>query len=271
MRPVEGWLRDEEAEKLIVFTRRAVVEHAVPTVVEIGSFCGRSTIVLASAARTARSNARVYAIDPHQGVVGAEDALDGLHVTPPTRERFQRTIASAGLAEMVEPICLPSYDVSWHSPIAFLFIDGLHGYSSVARDFFHFEQHLVEGAYVAFHDCDDTYPGVRTFVDGLAGSGCYEEVSRAGSLVVLRKLRPDSMTLSLRLRQQERGISFLMDQLAARDRVIHQRDEAIEWLLKVVRDKEMTIAELEKGVDWLRKEVESREALIEALRQACER
>ena len=270
MRHVEGWLRDEEAELLIAGTRRALREHAVPTVVEIGSFCGKSTIVLASAARTANSSARVYAVDPHQGVVGAEDGLDAVAVVPPTFERFTRNIAAAGIAEMIEPIRLHSYEVPWHRPIAFLFIDGLHGYSSVTRDFFHFERHLLDGAYVAFHDCDDTYPGVKTFVEGLAGSGCYEEVNRAGSLVVLRKLEAaGSMALSLRLRQQELGISFLMGQLAARDRVIHERDEGIEWLRRVIRDKEMTIAELEKGVAWLRKEIEAREALIETLRQAC--
>ena len=270
MRQVEGWLRDEEAELLIAGTRRAVREHAAPTVVEIGSFCGKSTIVLASAARTANPSARVYAVDPHQGVVGADDGLDSIAVVAPTFERFKRNIAAAGIAGMIEPIRLHSYEVPWHRPIAFLFIDGLHGYSNVTRDFFHFERHLLDGAYVAFHDCDDTYPGVKTFVEGLAGSGCYQEVNRAGSLVVLRKLEAaGSMALSLRLRQQELGISFLMGQLAARDRVIHERDEGIEWLRRVVRDKETTIAELEKGVAWLRKEIEAREALIETLRQAC--
>jgi hypothetical protein len=95
-------------------------------------------------------------------------------------------------------------------------------------------------------------------------------VNRAGSLVVLRKLEAaGSMTLSLRLRQQERGIAFLMGQLAARDEVIHERDEGIEWLRNVIRDKDVTIAELEKGVAWLRKEIEAREALIETRRQAC--
>jgi glycosyltransferase involved in cell wall biosynthesis len=272
MRSVEGWLKDEEAEALIVTTRRALKEHDVPTIVEIGSYCGKSTIVLASAARTANASARVYAVDPHEGVVGAEDGLDDVYVAAPTFEQFRRNIADAGLADMIEPIRLHSHEVPWRSPIAFLFIDGLHGYSSVARDFFHFERHLLDGAYVAFHDCDDTYPGVRTFVEGLAGSGCYEEVNRARSLVVLRKLEAaSSMALSLRLRQQERGISFLMGQLAARDRVIHERDDGIEWLRNVVRDKEATIAELEKGVAWLRKEIEAREALIETLRQTCGR
>ncbi len=268
MREVEGWLRDEEAKLLIAGARRALKELDVPTVVEIGSFCGKSTIVLASAARTANPDARVYAVDPHQGVVGAEDVLDGVSVAPPTFERFQRNITAAELTGVVEPIRLHSCDVSWHSPIAFLFIDGLHDYVSVARDFFHFERHLLEGAYVAFHDCDDTYPAVRTFVDGLASSGCYEEVNRAESLVMLRKLANFADGTALRLSQLERGISFLMGQLAARDRVIDERDEGIEWLRKVVRDKEMTIAELEKGVAWLRKEIETREALIETLRLA---
>jgi glycosyltransferase involved in cell wall biosynthesis len=59
MRQVEGWLTDEEAELLMIASRRAVMEHDVPTVVEIGSFCGKSTIVLASAARTVQSSARV--------------------------------------------------------------------------------------------------------------------------------------------------------------------------------------------------------------------
>ena len=268
MRQVDGWLKDDEAELLIVSTRRALKEHPVATVVEIGSYCGRSTIVIASAARTANPTARVYAVDPHQGVVGAEDELDGLAVVASTFDRFQRNIRAAGVAEIIEPIRLHSYEVPWQSPIAFLFIDGLHSFSSVARDFFHFERHLLDGAYVAFHDCDDTYPGIRTFVEGLAGSGCYEAVSRARSLVVLRKLEAaSSMAVALRLRQQERGLSFLMDLLAARDRVIHERDEGIEWLRQVVRDKELTIAELEKGVAWLRKEIDDREALIEALRQ----
>jgi glycosyltransferase involved in cell wall biosynthesis len=276
---VGGWLRDEEAELLIQGTRRALTELDVPVVVEIGSFCGKSTIVLSSAARSINPSARVYAIDPHLGEVGAEGSADGIRVEPPTFERFQRNVAEAGLAEVIEPIRQRSYDVRWRSPIAFLFIDGLHDYTSVARDFFHFEPHLPDGAYVAFHDCDDNYPGVRAFVTGLAASGRYEEVDRAASLVVVRKMMAATnalgadddvraMALSLRVSQQEKGIAFLVAEIAARDRTIKERDEGIEWLRGVIRDKELTIAELEKGVAWLRTEVAERERTIEALRRA---
>ena len=67
------------------------------------------------------------------------------------------------------------------------------------------------------------------------------------------------MELSRRLSQLEKGISFLMGELAAREGVIQERSEGIEWLRGVVRDKEMTIAELERGVAWLRKEISERE------------
>ena len=282
MRQVEGWLQDEEAALLMEMTRRALTELAVPAVVEIGSYCGKSTIVLASAARTASHGARVFAIDPHQGETGADDTVEGVSVGRPTFDRFRRNVAEAGVSDVIEPIRQRSYDVPWRSPIALLFIDGLHDYASVARDFFHFEPCLAVGGYVAFHDCDDTYLGVKAFTAGLAGSGCYEQVGLVGSLVVFRKAMSlatgadrdgagSALALSLRLSQQEKGISFLIGELAARDRTLQERDAGIEWLRSVVRDKDIAITELEKGVAWLRKEIGERDVAIQALRQndAC--
>ncbi len=64
--------------------------------------------------------------------------------------------------------------------------------------------------------------------------------------------------LQVRVAQQEKGIAFLMGEIAARERTIREREEGIEWLRGVVRDKESTVAELEKGAEWLRKEVRER-------------
>jgi glycosyltransferase involved in cell wall biosynthesis len=280
VKDVEGWLRPEEAELLIDVTRRAVTEPGAGTVVEIGSFCGKSTIVLASAARTANVSARIHAIDPHEGEVGAEDTPDGVRTELPTLERFRRNVSAAGVTEVIETIRRRSYEVPWRAPIAFLFVDGLHDYWSVARDFQHFERHLSDESYVAFHDCDDSHPGVKTFVAGLAGSGCYEEVGRAASLVAFRKTGSPAheaagddttgwMAMSVRVNRQEKGIAFLMAELASRNRAIQEREKGIEWLQGVVRDKEATIAELEKGVAWLRKEVAERDLLIRALQKTA--
>ena len=279
IRSVEGWLRDEEAELLIHLTRRAVVEHAA-AVVEIGSFCGKSTIVLARAAKTTGVDARIYAIDPHQGEVGADDTIAGVERLRPTFDRFLHNIEGAGVADAIEPIRRRSYEVPWRRPIGLLFVDGLHDYASVARDFFHFEPYLEHGGYVAFHDYGDDYPGVRTFVAGLAADESFEEVARAASLVVLKKVAelPQAppgdiaggmIALSRRVTQQQIGIERLIHEISAHQETLRAREEGIEWLRSVVREKESTISELEKGVAWLRKEIAERDIRLEALQRSA--
>ena len=277
MKNVEGWLRDEEAELLIHLTRRAVAESAA-AVVEIGSFCGKSTIVLARAAKTVGVDARIYAIDPHQGEVGAADTVTGVERLRPTFEHFLQNIEGAGVADVIEPIRRRSYEVPWRLPIVLLFVDGLHDYASVARDFFHFEPFLERGGYVAFHDYGDDYPGVRTFVAGLAADDAFNEVARAASLVVLQKVAElpqgppgdiagGMMALSRRVAQQQHGIERLIREISERDQTIRAREEGIEWLRSVVQDKATTIAELEKGVAWLQKEIAERDMRLEALQR----
>jgi Methyltransferase domain/Glycosyl transferase family 2 len=273
MRQVEGWLRDEEAELLVHVTRRALKEHAAAAIVEIGSYCGKSTIVLAAAAKGASAGARVYAIDPHQGEVGASDSSAGIETESPTLERFLANLSRAGVADVVKPIIGRSLDVPWTGPIALLFVDGLHDYSSVSRDFARFERFLPGGAYAAFHDCDESHPGVRACVEGIVAPGGYREVARRGSLVVLRKEGSSGLpvagtehdelaNLRLRVAQQEKGIAFLMNEIAARERVIRERDEGIEWLQSVVASHEAAVAEREKGIAWLRELLEERDKSI---------
>ncbi len=189
MKTVDGWFSEEEAVLLAAAAAHALRElPGSPAVVEVGSYCGRSTIVLAEAARAADPQGRVFAIDPHEGVVGALD--QGLHHEAPTFDRFRRNVEEAGLSAVVEPIRAASHEVPWERPVGLLFIDGLHDYPSVAADFHHFEAHVLPGGYVAFHDYADYYPGVQTFVDELLANGTYRLVGRAGSLVVVRKDAP---------------------------------------------------------------------------------
>jgi len=186
MRAIEGWLEDDEAEVLAAATVRALEELSAPhAIVEIGSYCGRSTVVLGSAAQAHQPDARVYAIDPHDGVVGALD--QGLQSGPSTLGRFQQNVADAGLRDVVVTIQRRSFDVAWNQPVSMLFIDGLHDYANVSRDFHHFEAHVVPGGYVAFHDYAGYYPGVKTFVNELLASGGYEQVVCVRSMMLLRK------------------------------------------------------------------------------------
>ncbi len=186
MHPVEGWLNDDEAALLIATAAAALrAPGERPAIVEVGSYCGRSTVVLGLTAQAACPGAKVYAIDPHTGTYGAvgDDQRNG----PPTLERFTRNIADAGLTDVVVPIVAYSYKVHWDDPIRLLFVDGLHDAANVARDFNQFEWWVERGGYVAFHDYAPHFPGVAAIVDGVLAGVKYRRVDQAGSLIVVQR------------------------------------------------------------------------------------
>jgi Methyltransferase domain len=186
MRRVEGWLTDAEGDLLVAGVARALASTAdTAVVVEVGSYCGRSTVVLGSVVQALAPSRRVYAIDPHEGEVGAADIR--VTRTAPTLARFNRTIAESGLNDVVESIQQRPYERAWDREIAFLLVDGLHDYANVSRDLLHFEAWLVDGGYVAFHDYADYYPGVKAVVSELLATRRYERVELAESLILIRR------------------------------------------------------------------------------------
>jgi cephalosporin hydroxylase len=200
MRAIEGWLSEDEADLLIAGATRALSDlPASCAVVEIGSYCGKATLVLGRVAQAIQPAARVIAIDPHDGKLGARDR--GLSIGPPTRARFDRTIARAGLHRQVVPIQQRAPEVAWEGPVSLLLVDGLHDYESVRADFEHFERWIAEGGYAAFHDYADYFPGVRRFVDELSGTGAYRRAGSAGSMVLLQKAPPAGETPRVLLRR----------------------------------------------------------------------
>src|SRR2546423_1862424 len=134
MRSIEGWLDDDEADLLIAGAVRALSDLPAPcTVVEIGSYMGRSTTVLGSVARAARPDARVYALDPHSGV--PTGGRGWLMRVGPDADGVRPTISGGGVEGVVVAIVQGSQEVRWTQPIAFLFIDGLHDLTSIRGDF----------------------------------------------------------------------------------------------------------------------------------------
>jgi hypothetical protein len=187
MRKVEGWLSDEEADLLIAASARALGSlPATHAVVEVGSFCGKATVVLGRVAEALGSSAPVHAIDPGDGVVGSRDG--GLRRLGPTRDKLQQTLKGAGLGARVQIHFAAAPAVPWNEPIGFLLVDGLHDYASVRADFQHLEPWLATGGLAAFHDCADYFPGVKRFVQELVRSGRFRRVHMVGTLVVLEKV-----------------------------------------------------------------------------------
>lgn len=189
MRPIEGWLSDAEADILISGAWHALSDQPESAVVEVGSYVGRSTVVLGSVVKAIRPETQMFAIDPHDGDVSW--GSDGEPVrTIPTLEAFRHTLTETNLEDVVVTIQKRSWEVNWERPIGFLFIDGLHDRLNVARDFAHFEPWLQDGSLVAFHDYADGWPDVREVVDELESSGRLERVARADALVLLRHGSP---------------------------------------------------------------------------------
>lgn len=184
MRHIQGWLTDPEAELLVDVAMAACGSREEPAhIVEVGSFHGRSTVVLGSIAK--HNSARVYSIDAHDGRQGAVDT--GLRQYPPSWDSLQQNIRRAALEDVVDMSNDKSYSRPWEGPVDMLLIDGLHDYFNVARDFRHFSDSIVPGGYVAFHDHADYFPGVKLFVHELLEAGGYQKIGQKDSLLVLQK------------------------------------------------------------------------------------
>jgi hypothetical protein len=188
MESVEGWLSRPEADLLAAAAVRALSELPAPhTIVEVGSYCGRATIVLGSVAQAVRPGSKLHTFDPHDGTQGERN-----HLVPgqPTSHRLLLSnVERFGLTDVVRSVVACSADVAWSDPISLLVIDRLHDYASVATDFAQFQAHLELGGLVAFHDYADYFPGVRAWVDQLKMSGAYALVDRVESMVIMEKTR----------------------------------------------------------------------------------
>ncbi len=140
-RHVAGWLSDAEGE--LLFSLAANLPQSA-TIVEIGSWQGKSTIWIASGAR--RIGGRVFAIDPHEGSLEDPSAR--------TLTFFKTNLAGAGVADIVTPIVARSQDAMAGVPdrCHLLFIDGDHTAPGVRRDLELWLPKVHVGGVVALHD-----------------------------------------------------------------------------------------------------------------------
>jgi hypothetical protein len=187
VKSIDGWLTPAEADLLAAATVRAVSELPGPhKLVEVGSYCGRATVVLGSVARAVNPEAAVITIDPHDGTQGERTRLvAGL---PDSHARLLATLDRFGLRGTVHPMIGSSRDVESRAPVILMVVDRLHDYASVACDFAQFQAQLQLGGLVAFHDYACYFPGVQLWVDQLCATGAYAIVGAVESMVVLEKV-----------------------------------------------------------------------------------
>jgi predicted O-methyltransferase YrrM len=168
-------------------------------VLEVGTYCGKSTIYLAAAARAAGQP--VITVDHHHG---SEENQPGweyhdTHLVDPATGRLdtlphlRATLAGAGVEDDVIVVVGRSADVArlWRTPLGLLFIDGGHTDVAATTDYEGWAPWIAPGGLLAIHDvfpdpADGGQAPYRIYLRAVK-SGAFTEIEGEGSLRLLER------------------------------------------------------------------------------------
>ncbi len=191
---VKGFLDKAEGDALYQLALNA---SASAPCLEIGSYCGKSTVYLGAACQQKRSV--LFAIDHHRGSeehqLGEEyhdpELFDAEANKMDSFREFRKTLSRAKLEETVIPIVAPSRLVaqSWTTPLSLIFIDGGHSRQAAMDDYDCWSSHIIPGGYLVIHDvfpnpADGGRPPYEIWCKAIA-SGLFEEQALIKTLGIL--------------------------------------------------------------------------------------
>lgn len=194
---IKGFLAEDEGWALYDHASAAAARGPC---LEIGGYCGKSTLYLGAACQ-ARGGV-LYSVDHHRG---SEEQQPGEDYFDPdlfdeeagrvdSFREFRRTLARAGLEDCVIPVVAPSELAAryWNTPLALLFIDGGHSRAAVEADYRAWTPHLMAGGVLAMHDifADPKDGGQAPYeIYRMAlESGLFDTLPMVRSLGLLRRL-----------------------------------------------------------------------------------
>ena len=155
----KGFMPEDEGQALFEWALAAAGSGLGP-VLEIGTYCGKSALLLGDAAR--RGGTIAYSIDHHRG---SEENQSGWEhhdreVVDPRTGRMdtlpfaRRAIFDADLEGAVVLVLGESHAVGaqWSTPLSFCFIDGGHSEDIAMADFECWAPKIAPGGVLAIHD-----------------------------------------------------------------------------------------------------------------------
>ena len=194
---VKGFIDHNEG---ICLYNHALSSSKKGPILEIGSYCGKSTIYIATAAK--KYSGCVYSVDHHTGSeenqVGWEyhdiELFDEETGRINSFPEFIRNLRKANLLDTVVPIVSDSSLVSryWKIPLSMVFIDGGHTIEAAFNDFNNWKDKIIKGGILAIHDVfpnpdDGGRPPYEIYRKALSEEN-FKEVEAVKSLRVLEKL-----------------------------------------------------------------------------------
>jgi len=184
VRGVEGWLTDAQARRL---WDRAGSLRAPATVVEIGSYRGRSAIVLA---RAVDSGVAVVAIDPHAGNDRGPREIRGTAAEGEAdNAAFLSNLESAGIAQRVRHVRRPSREALGEvaGQVDLLYVDGAHRYGPARADLVLWGARVSPGGTLLVHDAFSSVGVTLALLRGCLLSRWLRYAGRDGSLAEYRR------------------------------------------------------------------------------------
>ena len=245
MESVEGYLAPNEMRFLALL---AACPTADGEILEIGSFKGKSTIILAKAAALA-DNSVVNAVDPMTAPCETDPTLGNQESS---LADFKRNVATAGVKDRVRLHQMFSHELAreWKKPLRLLWIDGDHTYAGTKLDFDGFAPHLAEKAIVAIHDTLREFEGgARVYLERVLRSPNFGACGFCSSIgwAQFHTDPKDAERHASKKRELAKRVERLMPYLRggklsgltkkmykiARWRIPHGAVEPVEWLKSV--------------------------------------
>ncbi len=180
---VDGWMSPDQAERLY---RAASGTKVGEQIIEIGSFRGRSTIVLAGAAP---DGVNVVAIDPHAGNDRGPQEIAGFESeASEDHEVFKANLAAAGVQDLVRHVRKFSDEAHADvvSTVDVLYIDGAHRYKPARKDVRDWGARVRTGGTMLIHDSFSSVGVTLAIMRELLASRRFRYVGRSRSLAEFR-------------------------------------------------------------------------------------
>jgi hypothetical protein len=192
---VEGYLAPNEIRFLALL---AAVPTAEGEILEIGSFKGKSTIILAKAAGLAGGEENVVAVDPMTAPSETDPDLRGAESS---YADFQKNIEDHGVVFRIDFYPIFSFELAktWDRPLRLLWIDGDHTYKGTRLDFEGFAPHLADKGIIAIHDVLHEFDGgVRVFMEHVLLSPNFGACGFGGSIAWAQYLEDETQAAKYR-------------------------------------------------------------------------